>query len=108
MSKNLFPKPPTNPNTKETPMINRNHQTAVFVLVDDVNAERASRLVGSLNRAGDGAGSTIKADIYSVGNCGELYVGLNFDTDGTPALTGVTDLQALAKELGYALAVVVA
>jgi hypothetical protein len=106
MNQNFIPKP-SKTNTKETQMIKRNHQTAVFVLVDDVNTERAQRLVGSLNRGGE-KGSTIKADIFSVGNCGEVHVGLNFDLDNDPVLTGVTDLQALAKELGYGLVVVVA
>lgn len=84
----------------------RNHRTAVTVFTpdnpSDAYRERAAGLVGSLNRAPDYAsGGTIKVDVYSVDERGNVTKGLNWPTATATSVITAEDLVAQAKAAGY-------
>lgn len=88
--------------------ISKNHQTAVFVLVETVQEnfkERVERLVSGLNRKGEGPGSSIKADIFSVTDAGQVFQGYEATGEQVDAVN-VASLMAFAHEREYVLAVV--
>lgn len=80
----------------------RQHQTAVFIR-QGVNPERARRLVQSLNRAGSGSGSTIKADVFTVLKTGEILAGLQLEAQAVSAPVSDADLRDSARAAGYGM-----
>ena len=87
----------------------RHRRTCVAVFTPDSPSdeyrERAEALVGSLNRGpgnySQGNGSTIKADVFSVSDRGEISRGLNWPTAPTAAPVNVDEVVRQARSAGY-------